>query len=55
MRLFGGKGLTAAFDDKVYFDCGERFLPLVKQNRPSFITNATLETPAFDGNGKLVQ
>ena len=49
MRLFGGKGLTAAFDGKVYFDCGERFLPLVKQNRPSFITGATLDTPAFDG------
>ncbi len=49
MRLFGGKGLTAAFDGKVYFDCGERFLPLVKQNRPQFITGATLDTPIFDG------
>lgn len=49
MRLFGGKGLSAAFDGKVYFDCGERFLPLVKQNRPQFILGATLDTPVFDG------
>jgi phage tail-like protein len=49
MRLFGGKGLRAGFDGKVYFDCGERFLPLVKQNRPQFILGATLDTPVFDG------
>ncbi len=48
MRLFGGKGFTAA-DGKVYFDFGTRWLPLVKQNRPRFVTAGTLETPVFDG------
>lgn len=48
MRLFGGKGLATS-DGKVYFDFGERRLPLIKQNRPSFIESATLETPIFDG------
>lgn len=48
MRLFGGKGFAAA-DGKVYFDFGMRWLPLVKQNRPSFVSEGTLETPIFDG------
>ncbi|MDQ3179416.1 MAG: phage tail protein [Acidobacteriota bacterium] len=48
MRLFGGKGFTTA-DGKVYFDFGMRWLPLVKQNRPSFVSQGTLETPIFDG------
>jgi phage tail-like protein len=48
MRLFGGKGFTTA-DGKVYYDLGERWLPLVKQNRPSFIENAELKTQIFDG------
>ena len=48
MRLYGGKGFAAA-DGKVYFDFGERWLPLVKQNRPRFITGAYLETPILDG------
>jgi len=48
MRLFGGKGFTAA-DGKVYFDFGMRWLPLIKQNRPSFVSEGTLETPIFDG------
>lgn len=49
IRLFGGKGFTAAPDGKVYYDFGERWLPLIKQNRPGFVTSATLETPVFDG------
>ena len=49
MRLFGGKGFTAAADGKVYYDFGERWLPLIKQNRPGFILTGTLETPVFDG------
>jgi len=49
MRLFGGKGLTAASDGKVYFDFGERWLPLVRQKRPLFVTGGTLETQIFDG------
>lgn len=49
MRLFGGKGFTAASDGAVYYDCGERFLPLVRQNRPGFALNGALESPVFDG------
>lgn len=48
MRLYGGKGFAAA-DGKVYFDSGSRFLPLVKQNRPRFVTDAFFDTPVFDG------
>ena len=48
MRLYGGKGFAAA-DGNVYYDFGERWLPLIKQNRPSFIGEATLETLVFDG------
>jgi phage tail-like protein len=48
MRLFGGKGFTSAFG-KVYFDFGERWLPLVKQKRPLFVTNGALITQIFDG------
>lgn len=48
MRLYGGKGFAAAADGKVYFDFGERWLPLVKQKRPRFIAAGTLETPVFD-------
>jgi phage tail-like protein len=47
MRLYSGKGFSAA-DGKVYFDFGERWLPLIKQNRPSFITRGILDTPVFD-------
>ncbi|HSK74530.1 MAG TPA: phage tail protein, partial [Pyrinomonadaceae bacterium] len=48
MRLYGGKGFAAA-GGKVYFDFGERWLPLIKQNRPDFVTAGTLDTPVFDG------
>lgn len=48
MRLFGGKGFAAA-DGKVYFDFGMRWLALIKQNRPSFVSEGTLETSIFDG------
>lgn len=48
MRLYGGKGFASA-DGKVYFDSGSRFLPLVKQNRPRFVTDAFFDTPVFDG------
>ncbi|MEO6589489.1 MAG: phage tail protein, partial [Pyrinomonadaceae bacterium] len=49
MRLYGGKSLAAAADGKVYYDLGEKFLPLVKQNRPRYITDAALLSPVFDG------
>lgn len=48
MRLFGGKGFTTA-DGQVYFDLGERWLPLVRQRRPLYVTAGTLETSVFDG------
>lgn len=48
MRLYGGKGFAAA-DGKVYFDFAERWLPLVKQNRPTFEIDGAIETPVFDG------
>ena len=48
MRLYGGKGFAAA-DGKVYYDFGERWLALVKQNRPRYITGAFFDTPVFDG------
>ncbi len=48
MRLYGGKGFAAA-DGDVFFDFGERFLPLVKQNRPRYNTDAVLDSPVFDG------
>ena len=51
--IFSRCGFSAAKvlrgHDKVYFDFGERWLPLVKQNRPRFITDAYLETPILDG------
>jgi phage tail-like protein len=48
MRLFGGKGFTTA-GGQVYFDLGERWLPLVRQKRPLYVTAGTLETAVFDG------
>ncbi len=48
MRLFGGKGFTTA-DGKVYYDLGERWLPIVKQKRPLYFESGTLETRVFDG------
>lgn len=48
MRLFGGKGLVAA-GYGVYYDFADGWIPLVKQRRPRYVDDATLETPAFDG------
>ena len=48
LRLFGGKGFAAA-GGKVFYDFGERWLALQRQNRPTFELNGTLETPVFDG------
>ncbi|MET0752920.1 MAG: phage tail protein, partial [Pyrinomonadaceae bacterium] len=48
MRLFGGKGFTTA-DGQVYFDFGERWLPLMRQRRPLYVAAGTLETAVFDG------
>jgi len=48
MRLFGGKGLVAA-GGQPYYDFADRWIPLVEQPRPRYETDATLETPVFDG------
>lgn len=48
MRLFGGKGLVAA-GDGAYYDFADTWIPLIKQRRPRYVAEATLETPSFDG------
>lgn len=48
MRLFGGKGLVAS-STGVYYDFADSWIPLVKQRRPRYVSEATLESPAFDG------
>jgi len=48
MRLFEGKGLVAG-GDQSWYDFGDRWIPLMEQPRPRFETNATLESPQFDG------
>jgi phage tail-like protein len=47
MRLFTGKALVAA-GDKVYYDLGERWLPLVQQFRPRYRSEGTFFRQ-FDG------
>jgi phage tail-like protein len=48
MRLFGGKGLVAS-GAGVYYDFNDSWIPLVKQRRPRYVSEATLESPIFDG------
>lgn len=48
MRRFGGKALVAA-NDRVYYDFGDRWLPLIKQEHPRHVEQATIETRVFDG------
>lgn len=48
MRRFGGKGLAAGATF-VYYDFGERWLPLVAERRPRFDKDAVLATPPLDG------
>jgi phage tail-like protein len=54
MRLFAGKALISG-SRHVYYDYGDRWAPLVKQNRPRFVPLGMLETPGknsprcFDG------
>src|SRR5262249_9253838 len=48
MRLFAGKALVGA-ETAAYYDFAETWIPLVKQNRPRYVPEATLETPTLDG------
>ncbi len=48
MRLFGGKGLVTG-GDQAWYDFSDRWIPLVEQSRSRFETEATLESPEFDG------
>jgi phage tail-like protein len=48
MRLFGGKALVGSAT-AAYYDFAETWIPLVKQNRPRYVPDATLVTPFFDG------
>lgn len=48
MRLFGGKGLVAA-GNEVFYDMGDRWIQLVAQVRPRYVTEATLYTPLDTG------
>ncbi|RYY32206.1 MAG: hypothetical protein EOP59_19575, partial [Sphingomonadales bacterium] len=48
MRRFGGKALVAA-GIGVYYDFGERWLPLIAQPNPRYELAATRDTRIFDG------
>jgi phage tail-like protein len=48
MRLFGGKGLVAA-GGGVFYDFADTWIPLIRQRRPRYVAEATLETASFDG------
>jgi phage tail-like protein len=48
MRRFGGKALVAA-GDRVYYDFGDRWLPLIPQEHPRHVEQATIDTRVFDG------
>ncbi|HEX7809975.1 MAG TPA: phage tail protein, partial [Thermoanaerobaculia bacterium] len=48
MRLFGGKGLASS-GDKVFYDFGPRWLPLVTQDRGRYERSATIRVVKLDG------
>ena len=50
IRRFGGKALVAS-GDRVYYDFGERWLPLIAQPHPRHVAEATIDTRVFDGRG----
>jgi phage tail-like protein len=47
LRLFSARAIVAAAG-RVYYDFGERWLPLVPQTRPRYLAEATLLTWVFD-------
>jgi phage tail-like protein len=48
MRLFTGRALVAT-GGEAHYDRGERWVPLVRQPRPRYVTGGLLETRIFDG------
>jgi phage tail-like protein len=48
MRLFEGKALVAS-GTKVYYDFGTGWIPLIRQLRPQYTIEGTLQTPIGDG------
>jgi phage tail-like protein len=49
MRLFAGKGLIAG-GDKAWYDCEDRWVPLVAQPRSRYVETGTVTTPVLDGD-----
>ena len=48
MRLFGGRGLVAT-NRGVWYDFGDRWIPLVAQRRPRYAESAVIVSGIFDG------
>jgi phage tail-like protein len=48
IRRFGGKAIVAA-GDRVFYDFGDRWLPLKDQEHPQHVTEGTIATRLFDG------
>jgi phage tail-like protein len=48
MRRFGGKALVAS-GTRVYYDFGDRWLPLIAQPHPRHVEDGTILTRIFDG------
>jgi phage tail-like protein len=48
LRLFGGRAITAA-DREVWYDCEDRWVRLVRQNRPRYAESGEVWTPVLDG------
>jgi phage tail-like protein len=47
MRLFGGRAVVASAAE-VWYDCGETWVKLVRQDRPRYAEEGELWTPVFD-------
>jgi len=48
MHQFGGKGVIAG-PSQVYYDSGERWVPLVMQKRPRYLVAGAIVTKPFNG------
>ena len=48
MRLFAGKGIEVG-GGQPYYDFADRWIPLIEQRRPRFVTQGVIESPVLDG------